>query len=107
MGLGGELGGSGWTWTTRDGRSWFMGPGSRLSGTSTPFSRAVPQSRRAVSNAEIREAVWPERARDEDGVPTAADLEIDTLVMRLRKRLEESGGLVSNLRGYGYMLDID
>lgn len=80
----------------------------RLSGNLYALFRVLYLNRaRAVSNADIREAVWPERARDETGVPNAADLEINTLVMRLRKRLGDCGGLVCNLRGYGYMLDID
>jgi pSer/pThr/pTyr-binding forkhead associated (FHA) protein len=84
------------------------GKAIRLSGNLYSLFRALYLNRgRAVSNSEIREAVWPERARDESGVPNAADLEINTLVMRLRKRLGESGGLICNLRGYGYMLDID
>lgn len=79
----------------------------RLSGNLYALFRVLYLNRgRAVSNAEIRASVWPDRAKDELGVPNAADVEINTLVMRLRKRLEDYGGLVCNLRGYGYMLDI-
>lgn len=108
MGLGDELGGSGVDLDDARREIVVHGASMRLSGNLYALFRVLYLNRgRAVSNAEIREAVWPERARDEDGVPTAADLEINTLVMRLRKRLGESGGLVCNLRGYGYMLDID
>jgi two-component system response regulator QseB len=79
-----------------------------LSGNLYSLFRVLYVNRgRAVSGAEIREAVWPERARDEGGAPNAADSEVNTLVMRLRKKLSGADGLISNLRGYGYMLDIE
>jgi hypothetical protein len=78
----------------------------RLSGNLYELFGVLYRNRgRAVSNEEIRKAVWPERAHDERGVPNAADLEITNIVKRLREKLGDGGGLIRNCRGYGYILD--
>jgi pSer/pThr/pTyr-binding forkhead associated (FHA) protein len=83
------------------------GKSMRLSGNLYRLFQVLYGNRgRAVSNSEIRVAVWPERARDEGGIPNAADVEINTLVMRLRKKLGVHSSQICNLRGYGYMMDI-
>ena len=61
---------------------------------------------RAVSDCDIKEAVWPERGLGADGLPLVTDEELTTLVYRLRKRLELHSDLVRTVPGYGYMLDV-
>lgn len=60
----------------------------------------------AVSDREIKKAVWPERELGSDGMPLVTDEELTTLVYRLRKRLAPHGNLVRTVPGYGYMLDL-
>lgn len=61
---------------------------------------------RAVSDADIKKAVWPERALGPDGVPLVGDEELAALVYRLRERLEPHGDLIRTVPRYGYMLDL-
>jgi len=60
---------------------------------------------RAISDRNIKEAVWQERGLGIDGMPLVTDEELTTLVYRLRRRLESYGDLVRTVPGYGYMLD--
>jgi FHA domain len=61
---------------------------------------------RAVSDRDIKAAVWQERGLGSDGMPLVTDEELTTVVYRLRKRLEPHGDLVRTVPGYGYMLDL-
>lgn len=61
---------------------------------------------KVVSHSEIKEAVWTERARDEKGEPFTSEEEIHVLIMRLRHKLGVHSRFLSNIRGYGYILDL-
>ena len=60
----------------------------------------------AVSDVDIKKAVWPERGLGTDGMPLVTDEEVTTLVYRLRKRLEPHGELIRTVTGHGYLLDL-
>ncbi|MBU1055524.1 MAG: FHA domain-containing protein [Proteobacteria bacterium] len=61
---------------------------------------------KVVSHSEIKEAVWPERARDEKGEPFTSEEEIHVLMMRMRHKLGAYSRFLNNIRGYGYILDL-
>jgi len=61
---------------------------------------------KVVSHSEIKEAVWPARARDEKGELFTSEEEIHVLMMRLRHKLGVYCRFLSNIRGFGYILDL-
>jgi pSer/pThr/pTyr-binding forkhead associated (FHA) protein len=63
---------------------------------------------RVVSGEEIKKAVWPEREKDQAGIPLVTDEEVKQLVYRLRSRLREPCGgrdVILTLPGHGYLLE--
>ncbi|NPV89428.1 MAG: FHA domain-containing protein [Firmicutes bacterium] len=62
---------------------------------------------RAVSNDLIRITIWPERLDSEGTASDVGNNEINTLVYRLRRKLEPYGHLIVGLPRFGYMLDLD
>jgi len=62
------------------------------------LSILMQRAGKVVSRADVVEAVW----RDEDDV---LDRAVDTLVMRLRNRLQQAAGMILTVRGAGYRLD--
>ena len=77
-----------------------------LSGKTFPlFKLLFENNGNVLTHNDIRKAVWPERAADDNGIPLAGEEEIAMLVMRLRKKLGTCSRLILNVRGHGYMFD--
>jgi pSer/pThr/pTyr-binding forkhead associated (FHA) protein len=70
------------------------------------FSILYDNRGRAVSDLEIKKAVWSDYELGVDGKPLVTDQELSTLKYRLCQILEPHGDLIRALRGYGYMLDL-
>ncbi|MCL6590454.1 MAG: winged helix-turn-helix domain-containing protein [Firmicutes bacterium] len=84
------------------------GENLKLTGKRYELFRLLYQNRgRAVSDDEIRQAVWPERESGPDGVPLVNDEEIATLIRFLRERLGEYAYLLETVRSYGYRLELE
>lgn len=62
---------------------------------------------KVTTHSEIKEAVWPERARDRKGELLTTEEEVHVLMMRLRHKLGVHSRFLSNIRGYGYILDLE
>ena len=56
---------------------------------------------------DIKKAVWAERVSSEVGVPDVELSEINTLVYRLRKKLQDKGELIKAIPRTGYMLELE
>ena len=66
------------------------------------------QRGKIVSVQTIKEEVWPEREKDEAGMPLVSDEEVKQLVYRLRKKLKDAGSgqeVILTRPGHGYMLE--
>jgi pSer/pThr/pTyr-binding forkhead associated (FHA) protein len=71
------------------------------------FEVLYKNRRKIVTHSEIKEAVWPERARNVKGELFTSEEEIHVLMMRLRHRLGGYSRFLNNIRGYGYILDLE
>lgn len=71
------------------------------------FGVLYKNRRKVTTHSEIKEAVWPERARDRKGELLTTEEEIHVLMMRLRHKLGDYSRFLSNIRGYGYILDLE
>lgn len=60
-----------------------------------------------VGYEEIKRMVWSERIADAEGIPDVELSEINTLVYRLRKKMQDKGSLVKAIPRTGYMLEIE
>ncbi len=60
-----------------------------------------------VAYDDIKRAVWAERISAQDGVPDVELSEINTLVYRLRKKLQDKGELIKAIPRTGYMLELE
>jgi DNA-binding response OmpR family regulator len=59
----------------------------------------------AVSLAEVKTAVWPERQLLSGQVPSVGIEEINLLIYRVRQKLGNEGTWIKNIRGMGCMLE--
>ena len=71
----------------------------------TIFALLYRNSGKAMSHLEIKQAVWPDRAKDDRGEPLAMEGEIHRIISRLRHKLGKHHFLINNIRGYGYIFD--
>jgi DNA-binding response OmpR family regulator len=69
----------------------------------TLFNLLYKNRGRVVDNLTIKQTVWPERQLDEGG-PLVGNEEVVVLIRRLRLKLGDNADLISNKRGYGYLL---
>ncbi|WP_346353721.1 FHA domain-containing protein [Azotosporobacter soli] len=60
-----------------------------------------------VGYEDIKRVVWAERVSDAAGVPDVELSEINTLVYRLRKKLQDKGSLIKAIPRTGYMLEVE
>ena len=77
-----------------------------LAGNPYALFRLLYENRgKGVTHDDIRKSVWPDRARDHNGIPFVTEDEVMTTVLRLRRKLQDYPDAIRTVRGHGYMLE--